>query len=178
MRYEYPPYFVAHCGGYVYRAYVGAADLLLARVGKIPTANAVAYGGGMVGALAAHNQMQRDMKEVDGESADLDRCNVDGVRAYIRTHAGGFTARPKDLDEIRLDLVGEWKAWFFGFFGKPDPAFILRHRSEGEWTFLFPKKKDVVIALYELGRLFGDQLEVGLPQEEYRKALKKYEKGR
>jgi hypothetical protein len=55
---------------------------------------------------------------------------------------------------------------------------FIEGKRSGRLKFLLPRKKDVVIARYELERLFDEDLEVVLAMDAYKKALKKYEQMR
>src|SRR5262249_28247897 len=103
----------------------------------------------------------------------LDKRGVAGIRIFIKANDRGYQFDIEDLDEVRLDYVGKWKRLFFC---RPNPVLILGSPSYGRLKFRLPAKKDVVIAIHELTRLFGDDLDVNLRLDEYNKALKKYKK--
>ena len=168
-------FFSATQGRQGYRIYVTPDELLCVRIaGKRP---ARAFGGGLVGAVGNENAYQEALAEyerdVESQCADLVRRGVDALRIYIKANKRGYVLDWDDCDEVTLDYVGKWKRWFFG---TPEPALIVRHRKVGQVKLRLPEKKDVVIALFELQAMLGDKLQVGLNTDDYKKALRKYEK--
>lgn len=127
-------------------------------------------GGGGNGNIGINFDRTR---EIEAEGKMLDQRNEEGIRIFIQAGKRGFIARPKELDEACVDLVGRWR---YLFFGKPRPAFIFRHRTRGNMTFIFQTKYDAVIGLYELQNLFKRKLDIQLNLKDYKKGLRKYAK--
>jgi hypothetical protein len=165
-------FFIGTNAGFLYRIYVTSSDLLCVRMGRsrIP----VGIGAGAAAAQAYEEAKRNFDREVEEEGHSLAKRGEEGVRVFIRANKRGYCFDPDDLTEIRLDYAGKWKRWFFM---SPSPALFLQTKSEN-LKFLLPQKKDVVIALHELQLLLGEDLEVGLRLDDYKKAMKKYEKMR
>jgi hypothetical protein len=127
----------------------------------------------LAGAAAAQEKLREYQREIEHEAAVLAKRNAEGIRIFAKANKRGFVASQDDLEEIRIDAIHKWKRFLFM---SPNPAFIIQHAALGKRIYEFRAKKDVIIAIYELERLFGDDLEIGLPSEYYQKALKKYRK--
>ncbi|HZZ79460.1 MAG TPA: hypothetical protein VFE62_13130 [Gemmataceae bacterium] len=171
-------FFEATNEGFLYRIYVTRIDILCVRMGRsqIPQPIGSTVGiAGAAGAQAAYEEkMGRFEREVEEEGQTLAKRGEDGVRTYIRANDRGYEFDSEELDEVRLDYAGKWKRLFFM---SPTPALFLRDGKD-KFIFLLPKKKDVVIALHELELLCGDNLEINLRMDDYKKPLKKYAKMR
>jgi hypothetical protein len=170
-------FFEATRAGCLYRIYVTSVDLLCVKMGRDSIPVPRYSGGGFIAANAEYQNYEEARqafeREVEEEGQMLDRRGVAGIRIFIKANKRGFQFDADDLHEVRLDYVGKWKRLFFC---RPTPAFILDSPADGRLKFCLPAKKDVVIAIHELGRLFGDDLQVNVRLEDYKKALKKYAK--
>lgn len=172
-------FFNAIHDGAFYRIYVTAGEILCVKMGRdIPAG--VYSGGGLVGGIAAAQQYaeakEQFERDIEQEGQMLDKRGEEGIRIFIKANKRGCRFHVEDLDEVRLDATGKWKRFFF--LGRPDPVLFLGSAKNGQMMFRLPAKKDLVIAYYELSRLVGDDLTVNLRLDEYRKAIKKYEKMR
>jgi len=170
-------FFTATHAGCLYRIYVTSVDLLCVKMGRgiIPVPGY--SGGGMLSTAAAAQAYEEGKRlferEVEEEGQMLDKRGVAGIRVFIKANKRGYEFDPEDLDEVRLDYTGKWKRLFFC---SPNPVLILRSPRHGKLKFWLPARKDVVIAMFELKRLFGEGLDINLRLADYKKALKKYEK--
>jgi hypothetical protein len=168
---DFPPYFETIYGQYLYRVYVTSVDLIFVELGTRVVWDQI--NSGLGGAAAAREKQREYQREIEHEAAVLAKRNADGIRIFAKANKRGFVAGQDDLEEIRVDAIHQWKRFFFM---SPNPAFIIQHVSLGKRVYEFRAKKDVIIAIHELQRLFGDDLEIGLPSEYFQKALKKYRK--
>jgi hypothetical protein len=170
-------FFEATHAGCFYRIYVTSADLLCVKMGRDRMPVSTYSGGGLLsGMQQAQNfreALEAFQREVEEEGQMLDKRGADGIRIFINANDRGYQFEPEDLEEVRLDYVGKWKRLFFC---RPNPMLILRSTTDGKLKFMFPRKKDVIIAMHELKRLFSDDLIIKLRIDEYKKALKNYAK--
>lgn len=170
-------FFEATHAGCLYRIYVTSVDLLCVKMGRGVIPVPAYSGGGLIAGAAAAQAYEEGKRlferEVEEEGQMLDKRGVAGIRIFIKANKRGYQFDPEDLEAVRLDYIGKWKRLFFC---KPTPVFIVDSPRHGRLKFRLPAKKDVVIALHELKRLFGDDLDVSLRMDDYKKALKKYAK--
>jgi hypothetical protein len=150
---------------------LGAGGLAIAMVGA-----AIGFG---IAKLRELNERPNDLDEsskfklvVNEQLSGLAKCDEADIHNYIKEKKRGYVLDLAKLKGAQIDYVLKWQ---HRFFGKPGPALILNHSSKGKLIFLFRKRSDLVIALFEMQQLFEDRLEVGVNTDDYRKALKKYE---
>jgi hypothetical protein len=183
---NHPPSFLAYHLGQLYQVCVTSRDFVCAALRTVASGKAPRQGAGGGGVLGAMGVSPFDVLSDDSGPLDVegqiermretfDTLGADGIRAYVKETNRGFVINPKDLDEAWIDAVGKWKRLFFG---RPSPALILNHRKQGKLVFVFRKKHDVVVGVYETDRLLGDHLAIALNLDRYRKAIRKYEKMR
>ena len=138
---------------------------------------------GLLGAAAYQIALERYEAElakfdtqalVDG--AELARRGEVGIRIFLEaTKKKGFVLERADWRGLSMEHIGFWKrfAWC-----KPSTALIVDHKKRGPVTFIFSKKADIVTAVSELERAFGDDFSVHVKTDIYTKAMKKYEQSR
>lgn len=169
-------YLGGFAGGTVAAAVAGGimAGLIAAGIGAATGAFTIAHLiGNLFQSEARPDEVNRFNQEVAEEANHLEKRNEEEIRDYLSENKRGYTLKPAKWDEARIEMLGQWKSWFFG---KPIPALTIQDPSKGKCVFIFRKKIDTVTALCELERLIGEELQLGEGLDEFDKAVKKYKK--
>ncbi len=189
---EFPPGFAAVCGCYMYKIYVTSSNVLFVQLGSGlkyksdntttgDAANSMIMSAlfGQAGAARVRDgqlDRQREIdRKIEEEADQAPNTNAKGVRFNIKVRKRGFIARPRDLLRVRIDQLyaNSWKRFLLG---RSKPALFIDHVDLGEMVFVFRGKFDLIVALCELKRLLGDELEIDLPKRFYGKSVTKYRK--
>jgi hypothetical protein len=192
------PYFDAMQDDFLCRVFVAGSDLICVRLGRGFTVEPPSFLGSTedyldsfidfaIGAMYDGNDagcgpsskipdragnFERRVQEDLNHLVTLDAA---GILDHVREKRRGYTIDCKKLAKAKIDLVGKWRRIIFG---TPVPALIVKLLSKRTSIFVFRKRMDVVVGMYELEQLLGDKLEVASGLDDYVGAVKKYRKMR